>query len=203
VQPSEELRAAFDRGLAHYDDVVIRSRTQTASGGVIQANIDGNFPVMTAFSGLFLIGTILVTAILLGRQVEAERQRIGTLRALGVTRHELVLHYLSFGLLIGVTGGLVGTIVGLLQFVPDNDAVRGDDRGRLFAGLCEFAASAIHVARLWRDCFKYHVSGSLSGVERIGHATGHCTAPAHAQNTEQLEPHPVGPFASNAASDRA
>ncbi|CAG0934632.1 hypothetical protein TFLX_03602 [Thermoflexales bacterium] len=112
VLPDEELRAALDRALAHYAGVVIRSRTQTASGGVVQANIDGNFPVMTAFSGLFLIGTILVTAILLGRQVEAERQRIGTLRALGVTRRELVLHYLSFGLLIGVTGGAVGTLVG-------------------------------------------------------------------------------------------
>src|SRR5512143_1547968 len=112
VQPNAEVRAALDRALTHYPDVVIRSRTQTASGGVVQANIDGNFPVMAAFSGLFLIGTILVTAILLGWQVEAERQRIGTLRALGVTRRELVLHYLSFGLLIGVTGGLVGTIAG-------------------------------------------------------------------------------------------
>lgn len=112
VQPNEDLRAALERALAHYNDVVIRSRTQTASGGVVQANIDGNFPVMTAFSGLFLIGTLLITAILLGRQVEAERQRIGTLRALGVTRRELVLHYLSFGLLIGVTGGLVGSVVG-------------------------------------------------------------------------------------------
>jgi len=112
VQPNEELRAVFERALARYNDVVIRSRTQTASGGVVQANVDGNFPVMAAFSGLFLIGTIVVTAILLGRQVEAERQRIGTMRALGVTRRELVLHYLSFGLLIGVTGGLVGSIIG-------------------------------------------------------------------------------------------
>lgn len=112
VQPNENVRAALDRALVRYDDVVIRSRTQTASGGVVQANVDGNFPVMAAFSGLFLVGTIVVTAILLSRQVEAERQRIGTLRALGVTRRELVFHYLSFGLLIGVTGGLVGSIIG-------------------------------------------------------------------------------------------
>lgn len=112
VPPSEELRSALDRALAHDKDVVIRSRTQTASGGVVQANINGNFPVMASFSGLFLVGAIVVTAILLGRQVEAERQRIGTLRALGVTRRELVRHYLTFGLLIGVTGGLAGSIAG-------------------------------------------------------------------------------------------
>jgi putative ABC transport system permease protein len=112
LPPNEAVRSALDRAMARYDNVVIRSRTQTASGGVVQANVDGNFPVMMAFSGLFLIGTIVITAILLSRQVQSERQRIGTLRALGVTRGELVLHYLTFGLLIGVTGGLVGSIIG-------------------------------------------------------------------------------------------
>lgn len=112
LKPNDAVRDALDRAMARYDKVVIRSRTQTASGGVVQANIDGNFPVMAGFSGLFLIGTLVITAILLSRQVQSERQRIGTLRALGVTRRELVLHYLTFGLLIGVTAGLAGSIVG-------------------------------------------------------------------------------------------
>jgi putative ABC transport system permease protein len=127
--PPETLRAELDRAMARYQDVVIRSRTQTASGGVVQANVDGNFPVMAGFSGLFLIGTILITAILLGRQVESERQRIGTLRALGVTRRELVLHYLTFGLIIGVTGGFVGSIIGyfnsFLTMMPFVDTIAG------------------------------------------------------------------------------
>jgi putative ABC transport system permease protein len=112
LKPNDEIRAGLERALSRYDDVVIRSRTQTSSGGVVQANVDGNFPVMASFSGLFLVGTIIITAILLGRQVESERQRIGTLRALGVTRRELVVHYMTFGLLIGVTGGLVGSVIG-------------------------------------------------------------------------------------------
>ncbi len=112
LKPNDAVRDALDRALARYDNVVIRSRTQTSSGGVVQANVDGNFPVMAAFSGLFLIGTIVVTAILLSRQVQSERQRIGTLRALGVTRRELVLHYLTFGALIGVTAGLAGSLIG-------------------------------------------------------------------------------------------
>jgi putative ABC transport system permease protein len=115
LKPNDEIRAELDRALSRYEDVVIRARTQTSSGGVVQANVDGNFPVMASFSGLFLVGTIIITAILLARQVESERRRIGTLRALGVTRRELVLHYMTFGLLIGVTGGLVGSVTGYLN----------------------------------------------------------------------------------------
>jgi len=113
---SDGLRSRVKTGLEvifqGYANVVILAREQTASGGVIQANIQGNFQSMAMFSGLFLTAAVLITSILLGRLVESERQRIGTLRALGVTRRELVIHYLTFGLLIGLTGGLVGSVAG-------------------------------------------------------------------------------------------
>jgi putative ABC transport system permease protein len=70
-----------------------------------------------------------VTFILLGQFVGSERQRIGTLRALGVSRPELVAHYLTFALLIGVSGGLVGSLLGYFaSFIivyPFVDAVAG------------------------------------------------------------------------------
>jgi putative ABC transport system permease protein len=108
-------RQAIRQSLAGYDDVEIFSRVQTASGGVIDANVNGNFPVLITFSLLFLAGGLAITGVLLGRIVQSERQRIGTLRALGVTRAELVIHYLSFGALIGVSGGLVGSALGYLN----------------------------------------------------------------------------------------
>jgi len=94
---------------------VILSRIQTASGGVVDANINGAFPLMRFYSGLFLVGAAVVTGILLARLVESERRRIGTLRSLGVTRRELVLHYLAFGVIIGVVGGLAGSVLGYLN----------------------------------------------------------------------------------------
>ena len=77
--------------------------------------INGNFPIMIFFSGVFLLGSVVMTSILLGRVVQGERRRIGTMRAMGITRSELVEHYLSFGLIIGVTGGLVGSAFGYLN----------------------------------------------------------------------------------------
>jgi putative ABC transport system permease protein len=111
----DPVRQALSMLFAGDASAVILSRVQTASGGVVDANINGAFPLMRFYSGLFLAGATIVTGILLARLVESERRRIGTLRSLGVTRRELVLHYLAFGVIIGVAGGLAGSVLGYLN----------------------------------------------------------------------------------------
>jgi putative ABC transport system permease protein len=107
----QELREAF----SDVSGLQIFARDETASGSVIQAQINGQVPVMLFFSGVFLLGSVVMTGVLLGRLVQSERRSIGTMRALGITRRELIEHYLSFGLIIGVTGGIVGSIFGYLN----------------------------------------------------------------------------------------
>jgi putative ABC transport system permease protein len=123
------VKTKLEQVLANSTNLNIVEREQTASGGVVQANINGNFQIMAAFSGLFLVVAVVITFILLGQLIGSERQRIGTLRALGITRRELVTHYLTFGLLIGVSGGLVGSIVGyftsFITMYPFVDAIAG------------------------------------------------------------------------------
>lgn len=111
-QLEDSVQAGLNTVFAGQPDAVIFSRYQTASGGVVDANAKGNFPIMMFYSGLFLLGALLITSILLARMVESERQRIGTMRAMGVTRRELVIHYLAFGFIVGLTGGLVGSVLG-------------------------------------------------------------------------------------------
>ncbi|RPH58108.1 MAG: FtsX-like permease family protein, partial [Chloroflexi bacterium] len=123
------VKAELEQTLERQDNLILREREETASGGVVQANINGNFQIMAMFSGLFLVVALVVTFILLGQFVGSERQRIGTLRALGVSRPELVTHYLTFGLLIGVSGGLVGSVLGyfasFITILPFIDAIAG------------------------------------------------------------------------------
>jgi putative ABC transport system permease protein len=124
-----QVKARLEAALEGQSNLILREREETASGGVVQANINGNFQVMAMFSGLFLVVAIVVTFILLGQFVGSERQRIGTLRALGISRGELVTHYVAFGLLIGVTGGLVGSVLGYFAsfttIYPFVDAISG------------------------------------------------------------------------------
>lgn len=123
------VKADLEQTFKRHDNLILREREETASGGVVQANINGNFQVMAMFSGLFLVVALVVTFILLGQFVGSERQRIGTLRALGISRPELVTHYLTFGLLIGVSGGLVGSVLGYFAsfttILPFVDAIAG------------------------------------------------------------------------------
>ena len=111
----DSVREALNDAYADVDGISILARDETASGSILQAQMNGNFPIMIFFSGVFLLGSVVMTGILLGRVVQGERRRIGTMRAMGITRRELIEHYLSFGLLIGVTGGLVGSILGYLN----------------------------------------------------------------------------------------
>jgi putative ABC transport system permease protein len=111
----KSVRQALNTHFAEQNNLAILSRIQTASGGCVDANINGNLPIAIFFSGVFLIGSTLITGILLARLVESERQRIGTLRAMGITRRELMQHYLIFGLIIGLSAGLVGSVLGYLN----------------------------------------------------------------------------------------
>ncbi len=115
VDQSGRVRFVLENAFVRYDNVEVFARIQTASGGVIDANVNGTFPILASFSALFLVGGLLTTGILLSRMVQSERQRIGTLRALGVQRGELVRHYLTFGAIVGISGGLAGSLLGYLN----------------------------------------------------------------------------------------
>lgn len=67
---------------------------------------------------IFLAVACMILYIMLKRTVENQRGQIGILKAFGHTRREIIAHYLSFALLIGFGGGLLGGISGLLLSFP-------------------------------------------------------------------------------------
>lgn len=108
------IRAELAHILAPYAPDAILSRVQTPSGGVMDANIRGDMAVAGFFSAMFLLIGGLAMAVLLARLMDAETRRIGTMRALGLSRGAVVRHYLAFPLIIGVSGALVGSVLGYL-----------------------------------------------------------------------------------------
>ncbi len=62
---------------------------------------------------IFLGVGALVLNVLIGRLVNQQRSIIGTLRALGYDRFSLIRHYLSYGVAVGCTGGLLGIALGV------------------------------------------------------------------------------------------
>jgi putative ABC transport system permease protein len=57
----------------------------------------------------------IILLITLKRIIEKQRGQIGILKAIGYRRKEILLHYMSYALLVGFVGGLLGCISGLMM----------------------------------------------------------------------------------------
>ena len=93
--------------------VEVLDRSEQPSNALLQEDISGFEQMAVAFPALFLSAAALVLYVLLTRRVEEERQVIGTLRAHGMRGRTLGWHYMSYGLLAGVIGALLGLPIGM------------------------------------------------------------------------------------------
>lgn len=66
--------------------------------------------------GIFFGVAALITYLTMSRLVDVQRTQIGVMKALGVTRSRIILHYLGFALAAGSGGGLTGSIAGSYIF---------------------------------------------------------------------------------------
>lgn len=86
------------------------------------ARLDSELEQHQSFSYLFVIIfvgiAILVIATSMGRMVEQQRTQIGTMNALGLKRHKIMRHYISFSLGVSVVGVVLGLLVGTLWGSP-------------------------------------------------------------------------------------
>lgn len=86
------------------------------------ARLDSELEQHQSFSYLFVIIfvgiAILVIATSMGRMVEQQRTQIGTMNALGLKRHKIMRHYISFSLVVSVVGVVLGLLVGTLWGSP-------------------------------------------------------------------------------------
>ncbi len=105
----EDLRTAAIAAGA----VEVLDREQQPSNALLQEDISGFEQMAVAFPALFLSAAALVLYVLLTRRVTEERQVIGTLRAAGMRGRTMGWHYMSYGLLAGVLGALLGLPIGM------------------------------------------------------------------------------------------
>jgi putative ABC transport system permease protein len=88
------------------------SRDEQPSNAALREDLDGFGEMSVAFPALFLLAGALALAILLGRMVATQRVQIGVLTANGLSRRQVLLHYLGFGVAVGVAGSVPGVILG-------------------------------------------------------------------------------------------
>ncbi len=95
---------------------VLRATPSSELVGVklLQMDVDG-YQGMAAFFPFFFLGVgAFIMGSALARLVDAQRPLVGTLLALGVSRGAVLGHYLSYALVLGGGGALLGVLLGAL-----------------------------------------------------------------------------------------
>lgn len=116
LQPNAEyqdVEAKMKPKLAPYGLTSIYSREDQISHTLLTQELTQLQSMSKSLPVLFLAIACMILYIMLKRTVENQRGQIGILKAFGYTRREIMGHYLSFALLIGFCGGLLGGISGL------------------------------------------------------------------------------------------
>ncbi len=109
----EALLTRMERSLRPYGVLAATPRERQASHRFLSDEIRGLGVSAAVMPVIFLFVAALVLNILMTRLVQRQRTTIGTLKALGYTNREVLLHYLSFGVIVGAAGGVAGDVLGV------------------------------------------------------------------------------------------
>lgn len=89
------------------------TQAEQPSNAALSLDLQGFEQMSVAFPVLFLLAAGMAAFILLTRLVYAQRSQIGTLMASGMSRRLLSKHYLSYGLILGTAGAVIGVVLGM------------------------------------------------------------------------------------------
>lgn len=105
----ESVKAALgsDRVLAD------TARADLVGIQVLHDDIDSFAEVAGVLPAFFLAVVALILATIMSRQVDRERPIVGTMLALGMSRHTIMEHYLGYGLVTGVLATGLGSLAGV------------------------------------------------------------------------------------------
>jgi putative ABC transport system permease protein len=82
------------------------------SNNALQADLGGYREIAFLMPGIILLVAAFSVYVLLGRQVHSQQRQIGLMKALGYANLAIVGGYLGYALVIGLSGGLLGVLVG-------------------------------------------------------------------------------------------
>lgn len=93
-------------------------REHQVSDVILTQELDQMRSMVTTLPLLFLFVAAVVLYIQLKRMVEQQRGQIGTLKAFGYSDGELLRHFLSYAMVIGVLAGALGGLAGIWLSYP-------------------------------------------------------------------------------------
>lgn len=106
----DEVKASIEDNIDNA--LAIINIEDTASYLMYQGEIDEGKSYVGIFSGLFLFIALLSVVTTMTRVVKKQRLQIGTLKALGFSKHKITLHYISYGFYLALLASIAGILLG-------------------------------------------------------------------------------------------
>lgn len=113
----EELEDCISRTSLKQTGVLV-TQDDFQSVAMFNNEINQMKEMQVVFPLAFLVIAFLTIITTMTRITSNQRPQIGILKALGFSNRKIVFHYISYGLLISLVGGVLGTIIGLFVMVP-------------------------------------------------------------------------------------
>ena len=116
VDPTADRDAVIARVreiLQPYTVISVTPQEKQPSNEALHLDLEGFREIAYMMPGLILIVAALSVYIMLSRLVRSQQGQIGVMKAVGYSNRAVLLHYLAFGLVIGLLGALLGVAVGL------------------------------------------------------------------------------------------
>jgi putative ABC transport system permease protein len=110
-QPDIVMRSISDK-LREYGVFAVTPLKNQESYLTVSAELEGLKMQSVVLPLIFLGVAAMVLNIVMIRMAEQQRVIIGTFKALGVSNENIMTHFLKFGLVIGLTGGVCGCLIG-------------------------------------------------------------------------------------------
>lgn len=111
------VKAKLETALSGRYSLILTRDTQP-SAAMFKNEIAQNKAMGGIFPVVFFLIAALTMLTTMTRITSGQRTQIGTLKALGFSRRKIIFHYVSYGLWLGLAGGLIGLITGPLVIPP-------------------------------------------------------------------------------------
>ena len=110
----KKLETALEDELDKYGLMSLYDRDGHPSCAMMDTELKSVRSMSTSVPFVFVAMAMAILYLMMKRIIEQERMQIGTLKAFGYSNLEVVSHYMFYGGVTGLTGGLIGVALGYL-----------------------------------------------------------------------------------------
>jgi len=110
-----DIKIQVEDILNKYGIISIVERKDQLSHYMLEQEIRSVKSMASTLSLIFVTASMIVLYLMLKRLIEQDRAQIGTLKAFGFSSYQVLLHYLTYGAVTGLAGGIAGAVLGVLS----------------------------------------------------------------------------------------